>query len=114
MSATKSPRPVIAPNYTGPRLFGAPVGDFSFLQTLLITVATGFASFFATTFLAIMSLLIYTESTGRKVDFGIAYRWFGLPVGILMLFTAAVYLGSLLLRRLRGSAAENANVDTVK
>jgi hypothetical protein len=102
--AAKAKRPQYAPNYTGPRFFGAPVGDFSVLQTLLITGATGVASFFAATFLAIMTMLVFTFA-GRKVDFSIAYRWVGLPVGILMLLAAAGYLGSLLVMRLKNKAA---------
>ena len=87
-------------NYTGPRFFGAPVGDFSVAQTLLITVASGFVAFFATTFLAIMSLLVLT-AMGRKVDFAIAYKWVGLPVGIATLLAAAVFLSSALVARMR-------------
>ncbi|MGI4854247.1 MAG: hypothetical protein ACRYF4_09410 [Janthinobacterium lividum] len=103
MADTQSRPGIYAPNYTGPRLFGAPVGDFSFLQTLLITGATGLASFFAATFLAIMTILVLTQAFHRTIDFSIAYKWFGLPVGILMLLVAAVYLGSLLVRRLRAN-----------
>lgn len=92
---------IYAPGYTGPRLLGAPVGDFSLLQTLLITVATGLASFFAATFLAIMTILVLTEAFHRTIDFAVAYRWVGLPVGVVMLLVTAVYLGTLLVRRLR-------------
>ncbi len=105
MSATKSEHR-IAPNYTGPRLFGAPVGDFSVFQTLLITIAMGFAAFFATTFLAIMTLLVITQLGNRAVDFSITYRWFGLPAGIVMLLVTAVYLGSVLVMRIRRPAAD--------
>lgn len=104
MAETNVPRGIYAPGYTGPRLFGAPVGDFSVLQTLLITVAAGVASFFAATFLAIVSILVLTQAFHRNVDFAIAYRWVGLPVGIAVLLVAAVYLGSLLVRRLRSKA----------
>lgn len=98
-------RAPIAPGYTGPRLFGAPVGDFSVLQTLLIVGATGVASFFAATFLAIVTLLVLTQVLHHNLDFSIAYRLVGLPVGIVMLLVAAVYLGTVLLRRLRHRAA---------
>ena len=87
-------------NYTGPRFFGAPVGDFSVAQTLLITVASGFVAFFATTFLAIMTMLVLT-AMGRKVDFAIAYKWVGLPAGIVTLLAAAVFLSSALVTRMR-------------
>ncbi len=105
MANVKSARPLYAPQYTGPRFFGAPVGDFSMLQTLLITVAAGVASFFAATFVAIMSILFLTQALHKQVDFAISYRWIGLPVGILVLLTAGVYLGSLLIARLRRRGA---------
>jgi hypothetical protein len=100
MSTTKTQRAVIAPNYTGPRLFGAPVGDFSALQTILIAFATAAASFFASTFLAIATMLVM-RSMGRNPDFSNAYKFVGLPVGLTVLLVAGVYLVSLLFRRLR-------------
>jgi hypothetical protein len=104
MANTPTNRPTHSPNYTGPRFFGAPVGDFSVFQTLLLTVACGVASFFLATFLAIMGMLVMTAA-GHKPDFANAYRWFGLPVGITVLLSAAVYLGSLLIRRIRRQGA---------
>ena len=94
-------RPLYAPNYTGPRFLGAPVGDFSFLQTLLITGATGVASFFGATFLAIMSILFLNEALHRQINFADSYLYVGLPVSIAMLIAAAIYLGSLLVMRLK-------------
>ena len=80
---------------------GAPVGDFSVLQSLLITVATGLAAFFAATFLAIMTILVLTQATTRKIDFAIAYKWVGLPFGVLMLVLTGGYLGWLLVLRIK-------------
>ena len=100
MANTANKRPTYAPNYTGPRFLGAPVGDFSVFQTLLLTGACGVASFFFATFVAIIGMLVMTAA-GDKPDFSLAYRWFGLPVGLIMLVSAAVYLGSLLIRRIR-------------
>lgn len=105
MAETNRPNTLYAPGYTGPRLFGAPVGDFSVLQTLLITVAAGLASFFAATFLAIMTILVLTQAFHRTIDFSIAYRWVGLPIGIVMLLATATYLGSLLLLRMKRKAS---------
>ena len=104
MADTGSTAQPYAPGYTGPRLLGAPVGDFSVLQTMLIAVAMGLAAFFAATFLAIMTILVLTQAFHRSIDFSIAYRWVGLPVGILMLLATAIYLGSLLLLRLKRSS----------
>jgi hypothetical protein len=101
MPEPTSARPLYAPNYTGPRFLGAPVGDFSVLQTLLITGATAMASFFAATFFAIMSILFVNEALHKKINFADSYLYVGLPVGIAMLIAAAIYLGSLLVMRLR-------------
>lgn len=89
--------------YTGPRFFGAPVGDFSVPQTVLIVIASGFVAFFVATFLAIMSLLLLT-AIGHKVDFAISYKWVGLPIGICTLIAAAVFLGAALVSRMRRQA----------
>ncbi len=100
MADTIQSRSQIAPGYTGPRFFGAPIGDFSVFQTLLITIASGFVAFFATTFVAIMALLVLT-AFGRKVDFAITYKYFGLPVGIAVMLAAGVFLTSTLISRIR-------------
>ncbi|MEK6397415.1 MAG: hypothetical protein V4734_04955 [Terriglobus sp.] len=102
MADTSATRSQIAPDYTGPRFLGAPVGDFSVFQTVLLSVATGAACFFAGTFFAIMSLLVMTMF-GHKVDFSIAYRWVGLPIGIAGLLLAGGFLTSALVARLRRS-----------
>lgn len=103
---TESTRAVYAPNYTGPRLFGAPVGDFSLFQTVLISLATGVASFFGATFLAIMTILVLTQATSHKtIDFAIAYRWIGLPVGIVMLVLTSGYLFTLFALRIKRQTA---------
>ena len=86
-------------NYTGPRLFGAPIGDLSVFQTLLSTVAVGFASFFFATFLGILGVSIAGIAKHRMLDYSISYKYVGLPVGVLMLFTTGLYLGSILIKR---------------
>ena len=102
MADTSATRPQIAPNYTGPRFLGAPVGDFSVFQTILLSGAAGAASFFVGTFFAIMSLLVMTMF-GHKVDFSIAYRWVGLPIGIAGLLCAGIFLTSALVSRIRNT-----------
>lgn len=87
-------------NYTGPRFFGAPVGDLSAFQTVLATLAIGAASFFAATFFGILGVSVVSIARHRMLDYSIAYRWVGLPVGVLMLFATGLYLGSILIRRL--------------
>ena len=86
-------------NYTGPRLFGAPVGDLSAFQTVLATLAIGAASFFAATFFGIVGVSILSIARHRIMDYSIAYKFVGLPVGLLLLFGTGLYLGSILIRR---------------
>ena len=80
-------------------LFGIPLGDLGWFQTLLMSFASAFAAFFATTFLSILGLLAYMTITGRHPDFAIAYKRIGFPVGLAALAFALVYLGSLWAKR---------------
>jgi hypothetical protein len=86
-------------NYTGPRLFGAPIGGLSAFQTVLATLAIGAASFFAATFFGILGVSVMSIARHRMLDYSFAYKFVGLPVGILMLFVTGLYLGSILIRR---------------
>ena len=81
-------------------LLGIPLGDLGWFQSLLMGLATGFAAFFATTFCAIVVLLIYTESTHHAVDFAWTYKRAGFPVGIVVMALALAYLGFQWTRRM--------------
>ncbi len=88
------------PRASGPgTLFGVPVGDLGWFSTLLMSLATGFAAFFAATFFGIMGILLYNTTGHHTVDFALSYRRFGLPVGITVAMVAFAYLGSLWMRR---------------
>ena len=80
-------------------LFGIPIGDFGGFGTLLVSVAAGFLSFFASTFCAIIVILIVDSATHANVDYAISYRYIGLPIGVLVLICALGYLGTLWVRR---------------
>jgi uncharacterized membrane protein YphA (DoxX/SURF4 family) len=82
-------------------LLGIPLGDLGWFSSLLMGFATGFAAFFLTTFVSILSLLFYRVASGRNPDFGIAYRDIGFPVGVLVLVLALGYLSVLYARRMR-------------
>lgn len=85
-------------------LFGVPVGDLGWFSSLVISVAVGFTAFFAATFLAIFGVLFYNTATHHAVDFALTYRRVGLPVGLVVLAAALVYMGTLWVRRkLRGA-----------
>ena len=80
-------------------LFGAPMGDLGWVASLLMGAATGFAAFFASTFLAIFGILIYNSVMHRAVDFALSYRRVGLPVGVTVTAVALGYLGMLWIKR---------------
>jgi hypothetical protein len=85
---------------------GIPLGDLGWFSSLLMGMATGFAAFFATTFVSIMALLFYRISSGHNPDFAIAYRDIGFPVGVVVLIAALTYLGFLYARRMRRRHAQ--------
>ena len=81
-------------------LFGIPLGDLGWFQSLLMGVATGMAAFFLATFLAIISLLFYTAFTHHPVDFALTYKRIGLPIGLVVGLTALSFLGFQWVRRI--------------
>jgi hypothetical protein len=102
----EAPTPAGTVVKSGPRtfgagyLFGVPLGDLGWFQTALMSAASGFLAFFAATFLGIMTILIWNATTHGTVDFAVSYKWIGLPVGLLVLATASLYLGSLWVKRM--------------
>jgi len=81
-------------------LFGIPLGDLGWFASLLMGVATGMAAFFATTFCAIIGMLVYTTTTHHPVDFAETYRRAGFPVGVVVMALALGYLGVQWSRRM--------------
>jgi hypothetical protein len=81
-------------------LFGIPVGDLGWFATLLVSVASGFATFFAMTFLGIIGLLFASTTMHGTPDYSISYRLIGLPAGLLVLVVALLYLGFLWIKRM--------------
>jgi hypothetical protein len=77
-------------------LFGIPLGDLGWFQSLLMGLATGMAAFFLATFLTIFALLTYIMVTGKSagsVDFALSYKAVGLPVGAAVMALALGFLG---------------------
>ena len=85
-------------------LFGIPLGDLGWFQSLLMGVATGMAAFFLTTFVAIISLLVYMLATGKNPDFALTYRVAGFPVGVVVMAMALGFLGVQWARRMKRKA----------
>jgi hypothetical protein len=86
--------------FGGGYLFGVPLGDLGWFATLLMSFASGFLAFFAATFLGIVGLLIANTGMHKGLDYAISYRLIGLPVGVLVLVFALIYLGSLWVKRI--------------
>lgn len=84
-------------------LFGVPMGDLGWFASLLMGLATGFVGFFLSTFVAIISILIW-NSLGHKADFTWSYARVGLPVGVICGVLALGYLGMLWTRRITRKA----------
>jgi hypothetical protein len=100
MTQTSSPVTQGAPRSFGAGyLFGVPLGDLGWFGSLLIGVASGFMAFFASTFCAIVVLLVYNTGFHGQIDFALTYRRVGFPIGVAVMAVALVYLGTLWLKR---------------
>jgi hypothetical protein len=89
-------------------LFGIPLGDLGWFQSILMGVATGMAAFFLTTFLAIFVLLTYILVTGKSagsVNFALTYKVVGFPIGVVVMLSALGFLGFQWSRRMARRAA---------
>jgi len=82
------------------KLFGIPLGELGFFARLLIGAATGFAAFFAATFLGIVGILIYNTTTHSAVNYALSYERGGLIVGIATLLLAWGVLGTQWVRKI--------------
>ena len=72
----------------GGKVFGFPLEGFSLFQSLLLSVAAAFLTFFATTCLAIFALLAWNIFGGHHVNYADTYRYIGFPAGVLVLVVA--------------------------
>ena len=80
-------------------LFGIPLGELGWFQSLLMGTAVGFAAFFLTTFLSIVTILVLNTAAHRSIDFAVSYRDIALPTGLAVLVLAYAYLGFQWTRR---------------
>ena len=82
----------------GKTLFGFPLEGFSLFQSLLLAFASAFFTFFATTCIAIFSLLAWNLFGGHSVNYADSYLYVGLPAGLLVLALALPLFGMLWVR----------------
>ena len=81
-------------------LFGIPLGDLGWFQSLLMGLASGFTAFFLATFLAIVGFGVYAAFTHHAVDFALTYRRVGFPIGLAVGAAALTFLGFQWVRRI--------------
>jgi hypothetical protein len=81
-------------------VFGVPLGNLGWFASLLRGVASGFMAFFASTFCAIVYILIYNSVAHNAIDFALSYRRVGLPIGLVVIVLALGTLGTLWLKRI--------------
>jgi hypothetical protein len=72
----------------GKTAFGFPLEGFGLFQSLLLAFASAFLTFFATTCLAIFTLLAWNLLGGHSVSYVDTYRYVGFPAGVLVLVVA--------------------------
>jgi len=86
----------------GGSFLGFPLEGFSLFQSLLLSVAAAFFTFFACTFLAIVSLLVWNGLGRHSVNYADTYLYVGFPAGLIVLIVALPFFGTLWVRaRLR-------------
>jgi hypothetical protein len=90
--------PVAHQNHTRGTVFGFPLEGFSLFQSLLLSVAAAFFTFFATTCLAIFSLIGWNTIGGHSVNYADTYRYVGFPAGLLVLIVGLPYFLVLWIR----------------
>jgi hypothetical protein len=90
MESNHSPR--------GGRVFGFPLEGFSFFQSLLLTFASAFLTFFATTCISIFALLAWNLFGHHSVSYTDTYRYVGLPAAVLVLVVGLPFFLTLWIR----------------
>lgn len=81
------------------KLLGIPLGEFGFFSALLLSLASGFLTFFATCFLAIIALLFWNTLSHSPLNYADSYRYIAAPAGLLVLIVALFFFTGTWLRR---------------
>ena len=83
---------------SGGKVLGFPLEGFGLFTSLLLSVASGFFTFFATTCIAIFALLGWNVFGHHSVNYAGSYRYVGFPVGVAVLAVALPVFGTLWVR----------------
>ena len=91
-------RPAPTRNPEESSFLGFPLSGFGLLESLLLTLASAFLAFFATTFVAIIGLLVWDGLLHHTIDYADSYRYVGLPAGLVVLAIALPVFVTLWMR----------------
>jgi hypothetical protein len=89
---------VEARHAAGGKVLGFPLQGFGLFTSLLLTLATALFTFFASTCIAIFSLLGWNVFGHHTVSYADSYRYVGFPAGLIALAGAMLVFGSLWVR----------------
>lgn len=81
-------------------IFGLPMGDLGWFQSLLMGLAAGFGAFFVATFLSIIGFALYAGIAHHPVDFAMTYKRVGFPIGVGVGLASLSFLAVQWFRRL--------------
>ncbi len=82
----------------GGTVLGFPLKGFGFFTSLLLSFAAAFFTFFATTTVAIFSLMVWNLSGQRPISYVASYRYVGFPAFVVVLVVALPVFGTLWVR----------------
>lgn len=81
------------------RLLGVPLGDFGFFSSILLSLASGFLTFFGSCFLSIFALLFWNTLGHHSVSYADTYLYVALPLGSAVMVVAFFFFTGVWLRR---------------
>jgi len=82
----------------GGTVLGFPLKGFGLFTSLLLSFASAFFTFFATTCIAIFTLLAWNLGGGHSVNYADSYLYVGFPAGVIVLVIALPFFGILWVR----------------
>ena len=82
----------------GGRIFGFPLRGFGLFTSLLLSIASAFFAFFASTCISIFALLAWNLGGHHSVDYADSYRYVGFPAGVIVLVIALPFFLTLWVR----------------
>jgi hypothetical protein len=83
---------------SGGKVLGFPLEGFGLFTSLLLALASAFFTFFASTCIAIFSLLGWNVFGHHTVSYADSYRYVGFPAGVLVLVVALPVFGTIWVR----------------